>query len=241
MIIIEALVKLRNDLKTWVANNLRVVQTQLDGKAPSNHIHSGYCTEADVQAMLDAFAERYGMTTGGSGSGTGGSGTGGTTTTVKFTVNSTAYTVDSGTVWGEWAATMGSSWVISGTHVYTPDGSFICQSGSTASNYSGVSSDSVIVAGDYYSLAVLQGDPGSGSGSSGSTNISFTVDGTSYSAAKDTTWYDFAQANSTKFNCQLSASSAPVTHIGHGIVAYNGTQVSGSDTIVNGRAYTCLS
>lgn len=37
MTILEALVRLRDDIKTWCINNFNSIQTQLDGKAASSH------------------------------------------------------------------------------------------------------------------------------------------------------------------------------------------------------------
>lgn len=213
------------------------VQTQLDNKASSNHIHTGYLTEAQVQTMLDAFAERYGLTSSGSGSGSGG-----TTTTVKFTVNSTAYTVDNDTTWSDWVSAMGaaSGFVISGTKVYAPDGTIICSSYTTSSNYTAVTASANIVAGDYYSLAVYQGNTGGGgnSGDSGSDIIYFTVKDTHYSVTRGTTWQTFAENSNGTFIYQADEDLV-FESVNMRTVMYNGNAVSGSDTIISGGVYVC--
>lgn len=50
MTIIEALIQLRDDLKLWVANNLRVTKEEMDAKADIEHTH----TVSDVDELQTA-------------------------------------------------------------------------------------------------------------------------------------------------------------------------------------------
>ena len=178
-----------------------------------------------------------------------------TPTTVSFTVNKTSYTVSQGTTWNTWANST-SGFTVEYDYILSPDGSPICTSSSTIYSWTFISPSSTISAGDYYTVNGLNdynitggssgggttpSNPGTGGGgNTGGTNITFTMDGISFTCPSGTKWSTL-ESSVLGYGIYEDGSNGWATPVGSGgppwVIDSAGDPVEYTATIKSGGSY----
>jgi hypothetical protein len=174
---------------------------------------------------------------------------------ISFTIDKISCTATQGSTWSQWAAVTSGATVEYDYVLYSSSGSPICTLGSTQTSYSYVSPSSTITSGgEYYTVGGLfdyniggsggSTDPGgstpSNPGTGGGNNITFTMDGVSFTCTSGTKWSTLS-SSVLGYGIYEDSSNGWATPVGSGgppwVIDSAGDPVEYTATIQSGGSY----